>query len=134
MKVLGNRRRFFAPVIIMLSAFTVIFMAACSTSQQTATISNTSNSSNSSNSSSTIQFNTQLTHSPTGFADLSWNHDDHKLTVKVYLSGLAPDSTHPEHIHAGTCTSMPMGAVVYTLQPMVADAHGVATATSVIEN
>lgn len=133
MNVFGNRRRFSGPIIFVLSAFVAVLMAACSTSQQTVTIS--SNSNNSSNTSSaSIQYNTQLTHSPTGNANLAWNPEDHRLTVNVTLSGLAPNSTHPEHIHAGTCTSMPMGAIVYTLQPIVADAHGVATATTVIDN
>ncbi len=131
MKVFGNRRRFLAPVTIMLSACVAILMAACSTSQQTATISSTSNSSSTS---TTVQFNTQLTHSPTGSANLAWDPESHKLTVNVSLTGLAPNSTHPEHIHASSCTSMPMGPIVYTLNPIVANAQGVGSATTVIED
>ena len=36
------------------------------------------------------------------------------------------------HIHAGTCQSQ--GQVVYPLQPIVADAQGNATSTTVINN
>jgi CHRD domain len=133
MKVFSNRRRFFTPVIIMLSACVALLMAACSTSQQTVTISGNSNNSSTSYT-APIEFNTQLTHSPTGSANLSWNPEDQKLTVQVSLTGLAPNSTHPEHIHAGSCTSMPMGPIVYTLNPIVADAHGVATVTTIIAN
>jgi hypothetical protein len=133
MHIPGNRNRFFAPAIIMLSAFVAVLMAACSTSQQTATIGNTSNGS-STGYTAPVQFSTQLTHSPTGSAKLSWDSEDHKLTVSVSLTGLAPSSTHPEHIHAGTCTSMPMGPIVYTLNPVVANAQGVGSATTVIED
>jgi hypothetical protein len=55
------------------------------------------------------------------------------LTVEVSATGLAPNSTHPEHIHGGTCTSNPMGPILYTLNPLIADAHGDGTSVTNIK-
>ena len=73
-----------------------------------------------------------LKHVPTGTADLTWDRATHDLTVKVSLVGLAPSSMHPEHIHTGSCANQ--GNVIYPLQTLAADAHGVATATTVVKN
>jgi hypothetical protein len=54
------------------------------------------------------------------------------LTVKITLTGLAPSSTHPSHIHTGSCSNQ--GAVVYPLQNIVADATGNATVTTMVPN
>jgi CHRD domain len=54
------------------------------------------------------------------------------LTVKLTISGLAPNSVHPAHIHAGSCESQ--GAVVYPLTNVTADASGNATVTTTIPN
>jgi len=53
------------------------------------------------------------------------------LEVTVSVSGLAPGSEHLEHIHLGTCSRQ--GPVLYGLEPLKADAHGQATATTVIK-
>lgn len=71
-----------------------------------------------------------LKHVPNGTAGLSWDPSTHMLTVKISLVGLAPSSTHPSHIHAGSCSNQ--GNVLYPLQNIVADAHGVATATTTV--
>ena len=65
-----------------------------------------------------------------GVAHLSLS--GHTLTVKLTITGLAPQSEHMVHIHAGTCTSQ--GAVVYPLTPIKADASGKATTTTVIQD
>lgn len=71
-----------------------------------------------------------LKHVPNGTADLSWDPSSHMLTVKIALAGLAPSSMHPSHIHTGSCSNQ--GNVIYPLQNIVADAHGVATATTMV--
>jgi hypothetical protein len=73
-----------------------------------------------------------LKHSPTGTTELSWNPEDQKLTVKISLTGLAPNSSHAAHIHAGTCAAD--GAVVYPLNTIVANAEGAATSETTIEH
>lgn len=73
-----------------------------------------------------------LKHQPQGMATISWDPASKGLTVKISLTGLAPSSTHPAHIHSGSCANQ--GAVVYPLQNVVADAHGVGTSTTTIKN
>ncbi len=74
----------------------------------------------------------QLTHEPTGTATLKWNPNNKKLWVTVTMTGLAPNSTHPEHIHAGDCDDN--GAIVYMLNNIVADGGGNGSVTTVISN
>ena len=80
----------------------------------------------------TIGASATLKHIPTGTADLTWDPSTHDLTVKISLLGLAPSSTHPSHIHTGSCANQ--GNVIYPLQNIVADAHGVASVTTVVKN
>ena len=54
------------------------------------------------------------------------------LQVDVTVSGLPPNSTHPAHIHAGTCAAIPQGPIAYPLTNLVANGSGVATATTTI--
>jgi peptidoglycan hydrolase-like protein with peptidoglycan-binding domain len=54
------------------------------------------------------------------------------LLVTVSLTGLPPSSTHPAHIHYGTCAALPAGPIAYPLQDLVADASGNATATTTV--
>ncbi len=56
--------------------------------------------------------------------------DSNKVVVTLTLSGLAPNSVHMAHIHAGSCASQ--GAVVYPLKPVTADAEGNATTSTTI--
>jgi len=71
-----------------------------------------------------------LNHSPVGTSDLTWNAASQALTVKVALSGLAPNSTHPEHIHKGDCSSN--GDIIYKLNPLTANSLGVGTSETTI--
>jgi hypothetical protein len=80
--------------------------------------------------SETSQAHALLIHTPTGAAALSWDHASKDLAVTIKLFGLAPNSTHPAHIHSGVCTSN--GPIVYPLKDVVADAAGNATTTTVI--
>lgn len=84
--------------------------------------------------SSTATMSTQaqvtLAHSPIGTSDLTWNATNQTLTVKLALSSLAPNSTHPAHIHTGDCTSN--GAVLYPLKPVIANSLGVGTSETTI--
>jgi hypothetical protein len=52
------------------------------------------------------------------------------FTVTVKLTGLAPNSSHISHVHAGKC-SQP-GSIVYALVQVIADASGAATATTTV--
>jgi hypothetical protein len=69
---------------------------------------------------------------PNGMATISWDPASQGLTVKISLIGLAPKSTHPAHIHSGSCAKQ--GAVVHALENVVADEHGVGTSTTTIKN
>ena len=124
MKVFRNHKRLSGSVLIMCSALVAVLLAACSTSQQ----------STSSNNPVNVQVSAELVHAPVGTANLIWNPDGNVLTVRVSASDLAPNSTHPEHIHGGTCASNPMGPIIYTLNPLIADAHGDATSVTNIPN
>jgi len=74
---------------------------------------------------------TQLANeSVTGTAQLSIASG--KLTVKITMSGLAPNSTHIPHIHKGSCEAQ--GDVLYSLAPVAADASGKGTSTTVVPN
>ena len=110
----------------LLSIIMVLFLVGCGTNT-TAASSSTSASTptRSSTTASAI-----LKHVPTGTANLSWNPSTHTLTVKLSLTGLAPNSTHPSHIHAGSCNVE--GKIVYPLRNVVADAYGNGTATSTV--
>ncbi len=71
-----------------------------------------------------------LMHTPKGQTTLNWNPQTHVLRVVVVLSGLAPKSTHPAHIHVGSCAVD--APVLYMLYPVVADAAGNGGSTTII--
>lgn len=73
-----------------------------------------------------------LVHAPHGMAKLMWNPGTKHLSVTIALTGLKPNSPHPAHIHKGNCGDN--GAVIYTLNNVVADAAGNARATTEIAN
>ncbi len=73
-----------------------------------------------------------LVHVPTGSVTLNWDATSKALTVKVTLTGLAPNSMHPEHIHTGSCAKQ--GAVLYPLSTLKVDASGAASATTTVPN
>src|SRR5690348_15785596 len=102
MKGFKNHKSLSGSVLIMCSALSAVLLAACSTSQQATSSNNPVN----------VQVGADLVHAPIGTANLIWNPDGDVLTVKIAASGLAPNSTHPEHIHGGSCTSNPMGPII----------------------
>jgi hypothetical protein len=73
-----------------------------------------------------------LKHVPNGIAAISWNPTGKSMIVKISLVDLAPNSTHPAHIYHGSCSKQ--GLIVYPLQNVVADAHGVGTSTTTIKD
>src|SRR5437868_6243690 len=68
--------------------------------------------------SGTSQAHTRLRHTPSGTATLSWDSASQNLTVTISLFGLAANSTHPAHVHAGDCDDN--GPIVYPLNDVVA--------------
>lgn len=54
------------------------------------------------------------------------------LTVYTTVYHLVPGSMHMEHIHAGSCQYQVPGDVLYPLTELVANANGVATASTTI--
>ena len=64
----------------------------------------------------------------TGSATVSYNAATNMTTVKVTVNHLEPGSSHPEHIHAGTCSSN--GPVLAGLKTIKANATGTGVATT----
>ena len=110
-----------------------LLLAACNSGSGTSTgSSNTTTTTNATPTSTAMTANASLMHVPTGTATLNWDPTSKTLTVKVTLTGLAPNSVHPEHIHTGSCANQ--GAVLHPLAMLNADAHGDASATTTIPN
>ena len=63
-----------------------------------------------------------------GQATLVWNPATDVLTVTMMARGLAPGTTHPNHIHVGSCPSP--GAIIYSLTDLVANPGGTAQAST----
>lgn len=120
-----RRFQFQTSALFIASAIIALLLAACGSSTST---SNT----NSSSTSNTVTATAQLQHMPMGTALLDWTPTTKTLAVQLTLSGLAPSSTHPAHIHAGSCANQ--GKVIYPLSNIVADAQGNATVTTNIAN
>ncbi len=64
----------------------------------------------------------------TGTATMTYTAATNMTTVTVIVHNLEPGSVHPEHIHAGTCSSN--GPMIEALTPLKADAQGTAVATT----
>jgi hypothetical protein len=73
-----------------------------------------------------------LRHVPTGDATLAYDASTKTLTVEIRLTGLAPSSVHPAHIHSGLCEKQ--GPVLYGLNNVQADAKGVADSVTSVPN
>jgi len=69
---------------------------------------------------------------PQGSATLAYDAGRKTLTVTTTASGLAPGSSHAQHIHLGTCNAQ--GPVKYPLDDLVASPAGSAEATTVVQN
>ncbi|QBD78455.1 CHRD domain-containing protein [Ktedonosporobacter rubrisoli] len=119
-------RRGILPVLMLIIAG-ALFIAACSpigtasTSKKTTSLSST-----------VINANAVLKHTPVGTADLAWEPGAHALTVKIGLTGLAPKSSYPAYIYAGSCKAP--GKLMYTLSVITADDAGAATSTSTVKD
>ena len=69
---------------------------------------------------------------PSGEAELEWNPQTQVLTATVHLSGLQPESSYANHIHAGDCSVD--GQMLYPFNNVITDAYGNGTATTTINN
>jgi len=71
---------------------------------------------------------------PAGTANLQWNPQTKALTAIVHLSGLQPDSSYANHIHAGNCATggEAEGKMLYPFNNVVTDATGNGTATTIV--
>jgi len=117
-------------LLAVLSVVMVLFLAGCGGNTSAHASSGTTAPLSSKASNSNIASAT-LKRVPEGTATISWDPLSQGLTVKISLIGMAPSSTHPAYIHAGSCAKQ--GAVVDPLQNVVADAHGVGSSTTVIK-
>jgi len=52
------------------------------------------------------------------------------FTVTIKLTGLAPNSSHVSHLHAGSCTAP--GGIAFALKQVIADSGGAATIASTV--
>jgi hypothetical protein len=71
-----------------------------------------------------------LNHTPHGVATITSVPGRGSLSVNLHLHGLVPGSSHPAGVGVGSCYHQ--GATVHELEPMVADGHGIADATTTI--
>lgn len=127
-KYLVNRKFDFLAV---LSVVMVLFLAGCGGNKSAHASSVTTAPLSARASNGTIASAT-LRHMPEGAATISWDQPSKGLTIKIALIGMAPNSTHPANIYAGSCVKQ--GGIVHPLQNVVADAHGVGSSTTVIKN
>jgi hypothetical protein len=129
-------RKALRPVLTaMMMGLFILIMAACNTNPTTAAQGATNTNvtqlaNNNQLKGQTNALGSQLV--DPGNALLLWSPQVHTLTVTVSVSGLVPNSVHPNHIHLGNCTSN--GAIQYPLQNIVADKNGKASATTIIPN
>lgn len=125
-------------ICAVLAVLALLLLAGCGNGTSASSSSSSASSSQGGSSTATVTATASggnsalaaLTHAPTGTASLSWDHTTKMLTVQMMLIGLAPNSIHPNHIHEGSCVNE--GKVLYPLTNLVADAHGVANATTKI--
>lgn len=83
--------------------------------------------------SSSDRASAQLTHVPTGTAEIAYDAATQMLTVTMHVTGAAPKTALPSHIHRGTCAGAP-GDILYTLNAGMADDKGVVNVTTKVPN
>jgi hypothetical protein len=105
-------------------------LAACGGGSSSSTGTDTSTPSSTASGVSTATV--PLRHVPSGQATLSYDTTARTLTVELRLTGLAPNSVHPAHIHSGLCEKQ--GPVAYGLNNLQADAKGVADVVTAVPN
>ncbi|HEX6492939.1 MAG TPA: CHRD domain-containing protein [Candidatus Dormibacteraeota bacterium] len=69
---------------------------------------------------------------PTGTATITRDPSTRRMTVKVVVDGLEPNTSHPSHIHLGSCEAQ--GPVIVPLNALQADSSGHAEATTTVQN
>jgi hypothetical protein len=69
---------------------------------------------------------------PQGTAELELNGD--LLTIHISLTGLAPNSVHPAHIHSGSCEQRQEGPILFPLPDITTDEQGNATLDTTLTN
>jgi hypothetical protein len=128
-------RKYFAnrtfDFLAVLSIVMIVLLSACGSSSSSAASSAKPTPTPTHHRSGTTGSAT-LKHMPDGTATMSLDPTTKALTVKISMTGLAPNSTHPAQINSGSCAKQ--GPVMYTLNNVVADAKGVGTSTTVIKN
>jgi hypothetical protein len=67
-----------------------------------------------------------------GSAQVKYDPNAHTLQVQYAFTGLAPNSTHPMHVHGGHCASP--GPVLYDLKTVTADGAGNSSGTASASN
>jgi len=78
------------------------------------------------------QAHATLRHMPHGAATLFWSPMTHTLKVTLTVTGLQDNSSHPAHIHMGSCATN--GPIIIPLTDVKADAGGNAVSTTMIPN
>ncbi len=134
-----NKKQLAILILLIMSVCATIVFAACASTTQSAKadsattsatkVSQHTTSGNTTNAAVTV--GADLKHSPKASADLTWNAATRELQVTINATGLAPNSTHPVHIHLGACARNAAGQILYMLMPMLytlmplqADGHG----------
>jgi Cu/Zn superoxide dismutase len=64
----------------------------------------------------------ELIHAPVGVVTLHWEEEQQVLLITVGVNGLAPNSRHPVHLHAGSCAHP--GKLLVTLPTLIANQAG----------
>ena len=127
-----NKKYLAALVLLAISACTTMMLAACTPTTPTAKADGittnaplvSQNNSSAGIPNAAVTVGADLKHSPIASADLTWNAANQQLQVTIKATGLAPNSTHPVHVHVGTCANNAQGQMLYTLTPLKADNHG----------
>ena len=119
-----NKKKYLLfPVFLLL-----LLVAGCGTNQAASSTNVKTPTPTVTGTSGTVNATATLTHMPVGTTNLTWDHITHDLTVQISMTGLAPNSVHPAHIHEGSCANQ--GKVLYPLTNVTADAYGVANVTT----
>jgi hypothetical protein len=105
-------------------------LAACGGSSSTGTGSQSTTTTTSATGASSATVS--LRHVPNGQAVLSYDPATKSMNVQIHLIGLAPNSSHPAHIHTGLCEHQ--GVVAYPLNAVMADAKGDADSVTAVPN
>jgi CHRD domain len=74
-----------------------------------------------------------LQHTPTGNAQLTYNATAKTLVVSITMTGLAPNSTHPTHIHQGSCAK-PTKNILYSLNNVIVNGVGQGSSTTTLHS